>query len=84
LSVSILGGHLDGVCTSNEASILCFVPWEIFPIFIAVHLPSKVFISVLGDGIKESSSQHIFQIHEHTCERERLYPAHTINPAHTL
>jgi hypothetical protein len=52
LSVSVLGGHLDGVCTSNEASILCFVPWEYLVIFVAVHLPSKVFF-VLADGIKE-------------------------------
>jgi hypothetical protein len=40
-------------CTSNEASILCFVPWEFLLILVAVHLPSKVFIFVLTDGIKE-------------------------------
>jgi hypothetical protein len=52
LSVSMQGGHLDGVCTSNEASILCFVPWEFLLIFVAFHLLSKGFIFFLADGIK--------------------------------
>jgi hypothetical protein len=50
----VLDEHLDGMGTSNEASILCFVPWEILLIFVAVHLPRKEFIFVLADGIKES------------------------------
>jgi hypothetical protein len=82
-SVSVLGGHLDGVCTANEASILYFYPGNFY--LFSLLLIFRVKCPSLSGQTESRSlcSQHIFQIHGHTGERERLYPADIINSVDT-